>query len=255
MFSIEIINYGVQSVPGPQVYYQSGWDEWVSFNFYFYLLRGEGVTGLIDCGMDDPDPLNRAIVGSLGQRGEVKTLAPGKLMMELLSRHGVSVEEIDFVAITHLHADHVSNARQFPNARFLISQQGWERFHILQNRQPKMVADPSFPRSVIEAFENDLKGRLDVVPDGLTEYGIGIKHIGGHTAESTAFTVTTDSGEVVIPGDTVWTYRNLEENIPVGSCIDLFECYQAMDWVRNSGDIVLPSHDPLVLERYPNCIL
>lgn len=254
MFSIEILRYGTQLVPGPQVYYQSGWDEWLHFDFYFYLLKGDGVVGLIDCGMDDPGPLNHAVVGSLGTRGKIQTLSPGNLMQDLLSEHGVSIEDIDFVAVTHLHADHVANALQFPKARFLISREGWDRFNTLQNRQPEMVADPAFPSGVVEAFQNGFKGRLDVMPDGHTDYGIGIKHIGGHTAESTAFTVTTRSGEVVIPGDTVWTYKNLDENIPVGSCVDLLECYEAMDWVRSSGDIVLPSHDPLVLDRYPNGI-
>ncbi len=33
------------------------------------------------------------------------------------------------------------------------------------------------------------------------------------------------------------------------------ECYQAMERVRDVADIVVPPHDPLLLERYPDGVV
>ena len=47
-------------------------------------------------------------------------------------------------------------------------------------------------------------------------------------------------------------YRNLDEGIPFNTLHDLPEAYAAFDRVRecaSSSELILPGHDPLVLER------
>jgi hypothetical protein len=55
----------------------------------------------------------------------------------------------------------------------------------------------------------------------------------------------------VITSDTVFLYRNIEENVPVGYFYNLEECYDAMETIRNVADVILPTHDPEVLVRHP----
>ncbi len=85
--------------------------------------------------------------------------------------------------------------------------------------------------------------------------GIGAFYIGGHTMCSNAFTVQTKDGLAAFPGDTIFYYENLEKNHPVGLAVDIMECYQAMERVREVADIVVPPHDPLLLERYPDGVV
>jgi glyoxylase-like metal-dependent hydrolase (beta-lactamase superfamily II) len=63
--------------------------------------------------------------------------------------------------------------------------------------------------------------------------------------------VRTFSGNTVITSDTVFLYRNIEENVPVGYFYNLEECFDAMEKIRNVADVILPTHDPEVLVRHP----
>ena len=38
-------------------------------------------------------------------------------------------------------------------------------------------------------------------------------------------------------------------------CTNLAECYRALDRISREGDLILPNHDPLVLERYPGGVI
>jgi glyoxylase-like metal-dependent hydrolase (beta-lactamase superfamily II) len=95
--------------------------------------------------------------------------------------------------------------------------------------------------------------RIEATSDGPTLLpGVDIRHVGGHTPDSAAFVVPTEDGTVIIPGDTIWTYANLARNHPVGAAASIEDCYRAMHWARHSADLILPSHDPLVLARHPD---
>lgn len=248
MFDIEVLGFATQEVPGPQVFYQAAWSEWVTFGFYVLLLRSDDVVGLIDCGMDDAGPLNAAIEQGIGERARIRT---SQGVTTLLASRGVKPEDVDFVAFTHLHADHVGNVAKFPHARFILSREGWQRHLRLLEDRPAMVADPAFPLAAMRVLRDEARERVDLVGDGPTRYdGLEVQYLGGHTADSAGFVVTTPSGRTVVPGDVVWTYRNLEEQHPVGSCVDLGQCYEALSWARSAGDLVFPSHDPAVGERY-----
>jgi hypothetical protein len=106
-------------------------------------------------------------------------------------------------------------------------------------------------------FVNEARDRLiladDEAPDILP--GIGAFYIGGHTLCSQAFTVQTKQGVAVFPGDTVFYYENLEQNHPVGLAVDIVQCYQAMARIRQLGGILVPPHDPVLLQRYPDGVV
>jgi glyoxylase-like metal-dependent hydrolase (beta-lactamase superfamily II) len=173
----------------------------------------------------------------------------------LLRKEGIDPAEVEYVFLSHLHYDHCSNARLFPNARFVVSRTGW---HLtLDAPVPGMVSDPLFPRDILAYFAGEARDRLILVDDETPEIipGVGAFYVGGHTMCSQAFTVRTKQGLAVFPSDTVFYYENLEQNHPVGLSIDLIQCYQAMARVREVADIVVPPHDPRLLEQFPDGVV
>lgn len=248
---IDILHYAVQQVPGPQVFFQAHFGEWFTFAYYAFLIRSEGRNVLVDCGMDDPEPLNALCRAGLGEHGVVRPNHRESSISDLLDRHGLRPDDIDVVAFTHFHIDHIANARMFTRARFLVSDEGWRRHLEMRQALPQMTPDPAFPSGVIDFLVDVKEERVDLVPDGPTSIpGLSIRYVGGHTIDSAAFVVQTDAGKVVIPGDTVWARRNLEDDHPVGSAVDIAQCYRAMAWARSAGEIILPTHEPDLLERH-----
>lgn len=251
-YSIKPLKYATQRVPGPQAFLQSSWSDTVDFDFFVFLIQGEGMTAVVDCGMDDPSGINSLLLAGLGPQYLIRARPDRADVAALLAEEGVRLEDVDYVALTHFHSDHVSNVALFPRARYLISSGGWAELERLRSEIPQMIADPVFPAASIDYIEEMLEERVDLVDDGPTPLpGVGIRHIGGHTADSAAFTVPTAEGTVLIPGDTIYTYANLETDTPVGSLVDVAACYRAMKWAREVADLVLPTHDPLIIARHP----
>lgn len=251
-YSVKALCYATQEVPGAQVYFQSDWNRWFTFNYYVFLVRGEGRTMLIDCGMDDVTAFNAMLAEGLGRRGVVHPSVREHAVVELLAREGVRPDDVDTVAFTHFHADHVANARLWTNARYLVSAEGWRRSIALRSAWPAMMPDPLFPADLLDFLEEIRETRMDVVEDGPSPVpGLEVHYVGGHTLDSAAFVLDSDEGRIVIPGDTIWMYGNLERNQPVGATANVEQCYAAMAWARLAGDIVVPTHDPAVIERHP----
>ncbi len=80
--------------------------------------------------------------------------------------------------------------------------------------------------------------------------GIHTFWLGCHSVCSQAIAVQTTCGTAVFTGDVVYKYRNIEADIPIGWA-DAGECLEAMKKIRTVADIVIPGHDPELLERFP----
>jgi N-acyl homoserine lactone hydrolase len=250
-YSIKAVKYCEQNVPTPQMFFMSGWGEWMVADFFLFILRrDDGGVMLIDTGVKDVDEIQPFVVAGVGHKGRFRMDMETQNIPLLLRKEGIDLADVEYVFISHLHYDHCSNAKLFPNAKFVVSRTGW---HLtLDPPVPAMVPDVLFPRDVLAYFAGEARDRLILVDDEEPEIipGIGVFYIGGHTMCSQAFTVQTRQGLAVFPGDTIFYYANLEKNHPVGLAVDIMECYQAMERVREVADIVVPPHDPLLLERY-----
>jgi glyoxylase-like metal-dependent hydrolase (beta-lactamase superfamily II) len=255
-YSIKAIKYCEQSVPKPQMFFMAGWGEWMVADFLLFVLRGDdGQVILIDTGVRDVNEIQPFVVAGVGHKGRFRMDMETQNIPLLLRNEGIDLADVEYVLISHLHYDHCSNAKLFPNAKFVVSRTGW---HLtLDPPVPAMVPDLLFPRDILAYFASEARDRLilanDEEPDIIP--GIGAFYIGGHTMCSQAFTVQTKEGLAVFPGDTVFYYENLEKNHPVGLAVDIMECYQAMERVREVADIMVPPHDPLLLERYPDGVV
>ena len=158
--------------------------------------------------------------------------------------------------VTHLHYDHVSNAKLFPNARFVVSRTG---FHLtLDPPVPGLCPDVLFPRDVLAYFAGEARDRLILADDEAPEVlpGVDAFYVGGHTLCGQAFTVQTTQGLAIFPGDTIFYYENLEKRHPVGAAVSIVQCYEAMDRIASlGGHPPVPPHDPLLLKRYPDGVV
>lgn len=251
-WQVDVLHYGTQRVPGAEVFHQAHWDEWRTFNFYVFLATSPDGVLLIDCGMDRPEGLNRSITANMGEANCIRHVPTGGLVTDLLATRGLTPADVDAVALTHLHVDHAGNLAQFPNAKVVLGQRGWEAHLRRRETHPGMVGEPAFPRGALDAVEAaNRDGRLLLGEDDQEVlHGLRVRTIGGHTDDSTGLVLDSTAGLMVFPGDTIWTYENLATDSPVGSNVDLGACYDAMAWAREAGDDLVPSHDPEVLERH-----
>ena len=256
-YSIKAIKYCEQTVPKAQVFWMSGWDEWMDLDFYFFILRrdDDGKVFLIDTGVRDLDEIQPTIVAGGGHKGRFRMDMATQNFPLLLQQEGIDPADVEIVFLSHFHYDHCSNAKLFPNAKFVASRTGW---HLtLDPPYPYMLPDPLFPRDVLAYLAGEARDRLILVDDEAPEIvpGIGAFYVGGHTMCCQAFTVQTKQGLAVFPSDTVFTYENLEKNHPVGLTLDVVACYDVMERTRRIADIVVPPHDPVLLQRYPDGVV
>jgi glyoxylase-like metal-dependent hydrolase (beta-lactamase superfamily II) len=53
-------------------------------------------------------------------------LASGDSAAEQLARAGIAPESVARIVLSHFHADHIAGAKDFPNARFVVSRAAWD---------------------------------------------------------------------------------------------------------------------------------
>ncbi len=93
-----------------------------------------------------------------------------------------------------------------------------------------------------------IAGTAEIAP------GIGAIDVGGHSPGQTILLVSTDGGEVVLTSDAIHFYEELELDRPFGVFADLREMYAGYDTLRGlaaAGRVLVPGHDPEVMERFP----
>lgn len=173
-----------------------GTDE-LAFCFQSYLVRTPHHLILVDSciGNDKPRP-----------RRAAWHYKRDDFFMASLARAGVTVEDIDFVLCTHLHADHVGwNTRlvdgrfvpTFPNARYVMSEVELAHWTHAHQRQPiECIADSVLP--IVEA------GRAELVR---SDYAIG-DHVRllptpGHTIDHFAVCLGHERDVAVMTGDLI----------------------------------------------------
>jgi glyoxylase-like metal-dependent hydrolase (beta-lactamase superfamily II) len=145
-----------------------------------------------------------------------------------------------------LHGDHFGNNELFTNARFFIHQ---EEIQLC-------LSPPSWAPFYRAGFAPHLENIIDrvelVTGDQQLCEGLRIVHVGGHSPGLLSVLVDTISGCVAIASDLVHSYRNLELDWPIGSFWNLNQVIDGVRYLKENADIVLPSHDWALWQRYPN---
>lgn len=172
-----------------------------------------------------------------------------------LGNHGLKLDQILTVLLTHLHYDHAGQVELLPNARFVM-----QRTELQAAAAPMMSPDLDFgggalfyDRRDIAAIVDPLWPNIELL-EGDEEIVQGVRcvlYANTHTPGSQVIYVQTAVGTAAILGD---LGRNVEMNIthgiPPGLFYDLEATRRAMNRIRRDADFALPSHDPDIVTRY-----
>lgn len=208
------------------------WDETPHTYFlYIWLIEGGERPIIVDTGPRDVEGFNTATQQYIPIG---VTQSPDETTLGAMAKAGVRPEDVGWIFITHMHGDHFSNYYLFPNATVVVNRNGF----------------PDGPSSAPE----DLRTRLMLVGDEEVLPGISTFHLGCHSVDSQGIAIDTAKGKVVLSGDVAYMFENIEGDRPIRSD-DVDACREALKVLRSHGDIVLPGHDPQILERYPDGVI
>jgi len=208
------------------------WDETPHTYFlYIWLITGGEKPIIVDTGPKDVEGFNKATEEyiPIGITQSADETTPGAL-----AKAGVDPEEVGWVFITHMHGDHFSNYDLFPNATLVINRNAF----------------PEGPDSA----PLQMRGRLRLVGDEEVLPGIRVFHLGCHSLDSQGIAIDTAKGRVVLSGDVAYMFENIERDRPIRA-EHTDACRRALEVLRSNGDIILPGHDPLILERYSGGVI
>jgi N-acyl homoserine lactone hydrolase len=135
-------------------------------------------------------------------------VAPKVSVVDQLAQLGVKPEQIQYVGISHYHADHTGQVASFPQAMLLIGKGDWDAI-----TSPKLAAGvnaPPFAHWIsgggkVEPLLND----KDVFGDGT----VLILNTPGHTpGHHSVLVKLKEKGNVLISGDLVHFHENYDTN-------------------------------------------
>ena len=202
-------------------------------SWFYYLTDGKRKI-LVDTGMDGKEFTESCFP---------HTVTMGMPIEPLLRCAGTAPEEITDIIFTHLHWDHIGGLGHFINARMYCRPEEIEWAF-----SPEMLDDGY--RRFFEKCLWPWKDRIIPTEKSPIE-GITLLRTGGHSVGSQCVIADTKLGRTALPGDVIARYRNVEENIPAGSVVNIDEAIQSIPAIMAAADVILPSHDWLVAERHP----
>lgn len=208
------------------------------YYLYLWVIEGGPKPIVVETGPKHPEEFSKStaqyIPGGIQQTPDERTLAA-------LKRHGIDPGQVSHVIATHLHADHYDYFDAFPQARLVVNRREYA------DNEQRLAPD-------VKQALAARPGALQLVDDEEIVPGVRVVPLGCHTAGSQGVLVRTHMGPVLLTGDVVYKYANLEQNRPIRSP-DPQICRDAMNKIRSLADIVLPAHDPLTVDRWPGGIV
>jgi hypothetical protein len=257
-YKLHVLKVGESEVPGPEVYWQSDWFGWETLYFYIVVIRGEGMTALVNTG----PPPDLSVMNDLwveaynGQERAKLRRTESECPTAALGSIGLNPEDIQYVFITPLQAYADGNISLFPNVKkIFISRRGWIEDFFAPRRPIRSPRATIIPEDQIIYLVTKAIDRVhliaeeeEVLPD------IRVMWAGVHHRSSMAISVPTQKGRVVI-SDSFFKYANIEKDRPLGLSESLEECYENYARIRRDAEILLPLYDPEVLNRHQDGII
>src|SRR5215468_1001850 len=250
-FEVQVLKMGECEVAGPEVYWMSHWNDWVKLYFWMVLIRGRGVTAIINTGPpEDLTDLNALWTGAYGERGALKR-SEAERPLNALGSLGVKPEDVTHALITPLQSYATANIQLFKNAQVCVSKRGWiedfhaEKFPMHSSRWHRIPRD-TLQYLMFDGWEKIrlLEDEEEIIP-GIRAFWAGVHH-----RSSTCYVIETAKGRVAV-SDCAFTYRNIEEMRPLGIQESMEEFYRASVRIKRESDIFIPLYEPEVLRRYP----
>lgn len=169
----------------------------------------------------------------------------------LLGEIGLTPEDVDFVTISHMHFDHAGGTSRFPKAKFIVQRRELE--YAAGALPHNSAAKGAFvAEDVLAMVQLNWQDRVLLV-DGDVEGvvpGLDVYLTPGHTAGTMTVCLDTVKGRVCYSSDAVYTYRNIDEDIPLGLALNAGEAVESFAKIRRilRGGLLIPGHEPRIFE-------
>jgi|LSQX01.3.fsa_nt_gb glyoxylase-like metal-dependent hydrolase (beta-lactamase superfamily II) len=215
-----------------------------------WLLRSSGKNILVDTGIGSFDDMKSTWGGKDKTTGIPLFNKPKEWeLQESLLKVGLKPENIDIVIHTHLHWDHVGNDVLFNKALFLVH----------ENEIPLAINNPNWAFFYSREYPKlfcEMQDRVQILRgDYQLTAEIEIVYVGGHTPGGMAVIVSTKKGKIALAGDLVFSYKNLEHNLPIGAYWRLDEVIDSVNMLKRRADIIIPGHDWGVWDNFPGGVI
>ena len=213
-------------------------------DYFIWVLRRGTEVILVDTGYDGAEAT---------ARGRPIRLEP----QEALAPLGLTPDDITTLILTHLHYDHAGGLHLFPNATLHM-----QAAEMAYATGPCMCHDtlrmPFTAGHVCEAVKRHYAGKV-VFYDGDAEIaeGVTVHCIGGHSRGLQAVRVRTSAGWLVLASDAAHYYENFQRRMPFPIVVDMqnmLDGFTRLGQLASRPDLIIPGHDPLVRERFPQDI-
>jgi glyoxylase-like metal-dependent hydrolase (beta-lactamase superfamily II) len=256
MYSLRAIRVALTEAPGPHVYFQERWGEWLPFAFYVWVARGNGRTVVIDTGFPKGPALDRLQdnVRKLGPRSEYREIRHADAA---LASVGIDPAEVTDVIATNFVLHSTGGLTTFPNARIHFSDRGWRDYWQPEWPHP-FAREVFFTRETMVWLAGEAWPRVNLLgAEAEPLPGVRTFWTGCHRRSSTAVSFATTQGKTVI-FEPAFHYGNIERNTPIGGPESLADWYAAHARAQAEiadGGLLLPQHDPELLVRHPDGVV
>ena len=202
-----------------------------------YLVRHPKGTLLWDTGLGDAI---HALPGHVRSEDGARFKVPVTLQSQL-QRIGVAADDIDFVALSHMHFDHTGNLAQFPAATWLVDSTELSWASATPTPAPVVAAHfKDFPAPQVA-----MQGDHDVFGDG----SVRILRTPGHTPGHRVLLLQLrNAGTVILSGDLYHSRSNFEQGRIPSFNVDRADTMASFDRVRQ---LLATHHGRLVIQHWP----
>lgn len=163
------------------------------------------------------------LVKSSGKNIIVDTGCNRKKLLEALAENDLKTSDIDFVLLTHSHADHSLLAGIFENAKVLTTEE-------VYNGDNQIAHDNKIPETDLEIIQTP-----------------------GHCSEHCSLVVPTEDGTYIVGGDTFWWIDDEEQVLNVNQEDEAHPAEVNMDRLIESrkkileiADYIIPGHGKMI---------
>jgi glyoxylase-like metal-dependent hydrolase (beta-lactamase superfamily II) len=200
----------------------------------------------------------RYLLWDTGNAMDGSPSAPRASLIEQLARIGVDPAAVEFVGVSHHHADHTGQLASFPKATLLIGQGDWEALQATRAPAGMSAGDfaawraPFAPWLAGGRVETLSRDRRDVFGDG----SVQMISLPGHTPGHHGLLVRlAKTGNVLLTGDVTHFHENYRsDGIPTWNT-SRADSLASLDRFRrlaaNLGATVIIQHDPRDVAKLP----
>jgi glyoxylase-like metal-dependent hydrolase (beta-lactamase superfamily II) len=198
---------------------------------YVWLIDGLSQKVLVDAGASVRYALSRGMDAK-----EIQSLEKG------LTNLGITFDDIETIIFTHLHHDHVAEARRFTKARLFVQKAELE---FARNPHPSVAA--AYPEEFLEGLDFET-----IDGDAQISEEISVLLTPGHSPGGQSVVVRGGERKAVISG--LCTIREIFEPPPEiaklmpvitpGMHTNALEAYDSILRIKGAAEIVIPNHEP-----------